>query len=64
MTARRYPKAHLSSKRAKAAVAMLLSGCTAERLSGFTAAGLSASYNVPLEAAGQMLAEARRGRGL
>lgn len=64
MKARRYPKAHLSPNRAKAAVAMLLSGCTAERLAGFTAQSLAASYNVPVEYAAGMLAGARKGRGL
>lgn len=64
MPARTYPKAKLSAKRAKAAVAMLLGGCTDERLTGFTAQSLAASYNVPVDYAAAMLAGARKGRGL
>lgn len=63
MTARAYPKKRPSSVRAKASLSMLLNGCTAERLAGFTAAGLSASYNVPIAQASVMLAAARLGRG-
>lgn len=63
MAARRFPKAHLPANRAKAALSMLLNGCKAERLAGFTAASLAASYNVPVEQAAAMLDAARRGRG-
>lgn len=56
------PKASLSQKRATAALAMLLSGCHDDRLKGFTAAGLSASYNVPVATAERMLAAARLAR--
>jgi hypothetical protein len=52
----------LSSKRAAAALAQLLSGCTSERLASFTAAGLAATHNVPLSRAEAMLAAARQGR--
>jgi hypothetical protein len=61
---RSYPNAKLSRPRATAALSMLLSGCTIERLAGFTAAGLAASYNVPAATAERMLVAARRGRGL
>lgn len=64
MRVRRYPKAHLSANRAKAALAMLLNGCKTERLAGFTAQSLAASYNVPIEHAAAMLDGARKGRGL
>jgi hypothetical protein len=43
---------------------MLLTGCTAERLAGFTAATLAGSYNVKIETAERMLQGARRSRGL
>jgi hypothetical protein len=52
----------LSSKRAAAVLAQLLSGCTSERLASFTAAGLAGSYNVPVAKAEVMLAAARQGR--
>lgn len=64
MTARSYPKANLSSRRARAALQMLLTGCAPERLAGFTAAGLSAAYNVPAKTVETMLAAARQGRML
>jgi dihydrodipicolinate synthase/N-acetylneuraminate lyase len=54
----------LSAKCAKAALAQLLSGCRDDRLAGFTAAGLSGSYNVSPAEAEKMLAAARSGRGL
>ncbi len=41
---------------------MLLSGCTDERLAGFTAAGLSASYGVAADRVETLLADARRRR--
>jgi hypothetical protein len=50
----------ISKKRAAAALAMLLTGCTKERLAGFTAASLVASYNVSLETAQRMLSAARQ----
>lgn len=52
----------LSSKRAASAVAMLLSGCTAERLASFTGASLAAAYNVPPAKAEEMLAAAKEAR--
>lgn len=61
---RNYPTTKLSRPRATAALTNLLYGCTAERLAGFTAAGLSNSYNVPVARAERMLGDARRGRGL
>ena len=60
---RRRPS-HISSKRAEAALSMLLTGCTAERLAGFTAAALAGSYNVKIEIVERMLQGARRSRGL
>lgn len=59
-----YPKASLSARKAETALTALLYGCTAERLAGFSGAGLAASYNVPLPRAEAMLAEAKRRRGL
>ena len=60
----RYPNAHLSQKQARASLAMLLNGCTVERLAGFTAAHLAATYNVPAGTVETMLRDAREGRGL
>lgn len=57
-----YPNAHLSRKKAESALTMLLVGCTAERLQGFTATGLAASYNVPVERVEALLGDARRRR--
>ena len=54
----------MSRKQAEMALTMLLTGCVDERLAGFTAESLSASYNVPRERAAAMLADARRRRGL
>ncbi len=54
----------MSRKQAEMALAMLLSGCVDERLAGFTAESLSASYNVPKVRAETMLADARRRRGV
>jgi hypothetical protein len=54
----------LSSKRATGALVNLLTGCTAERLAGFTAASLAASYNVTPEKAAELLNRARQGRML
>jgi hypothetical protein len=59
----RYPS-RISSKRAQSALCSLLSGCTDERLAGFTAASLAASYNVSLETAERMLVGVRKARGL
>ncbi len=53
-----------SRKSAETALIMLLSGCTDERLAGFTATGLAASYNVPLPRATVLLAEMKMRRGL
>jgi hypothetical protein len=61
MSARRRTS-QLSGNKAKAALAQLLAGCTKERLAGFTAASLSASYNVPHDKAEELLARARQGR--
>lgn len=59
---RTYPDAKMSQRRATAALTNLLYFCTVERLAGFTAAGLSASYNVPPAKCAEMLAAARKGR--
>lgn len=59
----RYPKASLSAKQAEGALTHLLFFCTDERLAGFTAAGLSASYNVPIARVEAMLSDARGRRG-
>jgi hypothetical protein len=59
---RSYGSKQISQKRATAALSILLYGCTAERLAGFTAAGLAGSYNVPLATAEQMLSAARKVR--
>jgi DNA-binding IscR family transcriptional regulator len=64
MNALRYPNAHLSTKQARVALSMLLSGCTLERLRAFTVADLAATYNVSAAVVGKMLAAAREGRGL
>lgn len=58
-----YPKALLSRKKAELALTGLLYGCTDERLAGFTADGLAASYNVPVERTKVLLDGARLGRG-
>jgi hypothetical protein len=59
---RSYGTKNITQKRARAALSQLLYGCTAERLAGFTAAGLAGSYNVPLATAEQMLSAARKVR--
>ena len=59
---RSYGTKNVSRKRARAALSMLLAGCTNERLAGFTAAGLAASYNVSPAKAEEMLAAARKAR--
>ena len=59
-----YPDPKLSRKKAEVAVTMLLAGCTDERLAGFTAESLAASYNVAASDVARMLADARRRRGL
>jgi hypothetical protein len=61
---RSYPNARLSAKRATGALTSLLYGCTAERLAGFTAAGLAKSWNVSVDVAERMLVAARLERGL
>lgn len=58
----RHRKSNISQKRAQTALISLLHGCTDERLASFTAASLSGSYNVPVERAEQLLAQARQGR--
>lgn len=59
-----YPTASLSRKKAETVLTLLLVGCTDERLQGFTAASLSASYNVPVGRTMTLLDEARRRRGV
>jgi hypothetical protein len=59
---RGYPKASLSKKQAELTLTSLLFGCTEERLAGFTAESLRASYNVPLAKVEELLARARRSR--
>lgn len=63
MATRRRPS-RISKKRAQVALVSLLYGATAERLRGFTAASLAASYNVTLATAERRLSDARKGRGL
>ena len=58
-----YPDAKLSRKKAETALTMLLCGCTDERLRGFTADSLAASYNVPVARVVAMLSGARLERG-
>jgi hypothetical protein len=60
---RRY-RSRISKRSADMQLTLLLAGCTDERLRGFTAASLSASYNVSLAVAEAKLAAARSGRGL
>jgi hypothetical protein len=55
-------RGNISGKKAHAALTMLLTGCTEERLREFTADSLAASYNVPHAKAEEMLARARQGR--
>lgn len=57
-----YPRAALSAKKAERVLVALLYGCTVERLRGFTANGLAASYAVPLPRVAELLDEARRRR--
>jgi hypothetical protein len=54
--------AQITQAKAATALTCLLYGCTKERLAGFTAQGLSGSYNVPVAKAEEMLARARQGR--
>jgi hypothetical protein len=61
--ARTYPS-RISRRSADMQLTLLLTGCTAERLAGFTAASLAASYRVPLAVAEKKLAAAREGRRL
>jgi len=63
MTSRSYPST-ISAKRAKQALCQLLYGCTPERLAGFTAEGLAASYRVPIGEVAGLLQRAKKGRGL
>jgi hypothetical protein len=63
MTSRSYPST-ISAKRARAALVMLLTGCTKERLASFTAEGLAASYRVPIGEVAGLLQRAKKGRGL
>lgn len=57
-----YPKAQFSRRKAATALTMLLSGCTDERLAGFTAAGLAGSYNVTVAEAERLLSTVRQVR--
>jgi hypothetical protein len=57
----RYPS-RISKRSADMQLTLLLTGCTAERLAGFTAAALAASYRVPLAIAEKKLTAAREGR--
>lgn len=59
MASRGYPQKSLSRKKAEQALSALLYGCTDERLRGFTAQGLSQSYNVDVASAETMLTTAR-----
>jgi hypothetical protein len=52
----------ISKKRSAAALTMLLTGCTPERLASFTGASLAQAYNVTPQKAEDMLAKARQGR--
>jgi hypothetical protein len=61
---RRWGASQISSSRAKAALSMLLAGCTPERLASFTVEGLAVSYNVPVSTVEKMLARARQGQML
>jgi hypothetical protein len=54
----------ISSKRARAALAMMLSACTVESLLAFTAERLSQSWNVPVGTVALMLEQAKTARGL
>ena len=51
-----------AKKNALATVAMLVNGCTAERLAELRAESLAASYNVPVEKAAALLDGARKAR--
>jgi hypothetical protein len=55
-------RGNISKRNATVALTMLLTGCTKERLAGFTAEGLAASYNVPAAKAEELLDRARQGR--
>lgn len=61
MTARSYPS-RISAKQAKQALTQLLYGCTPERLAGFTAQGLAASWNVPITEVAEQLERAKKAR--
>lgn len=58
--ARSYGAGPPSRQSAETTLVSLLYGCTDERLAGFSAESLSASYAVPLARATALLAEARR----
>ena len=61
MTTRSYPS-RISAKQAKQGLTQLLYGCTEERLAGFTAQGLAASWRVPIAEVEDLLKRARAGR--
>jgi hypothetical protein len=61
---RRAGTKHVSRKSADVALSLLLTGCTDERLAGFTAERLVSAYNVKLETAQRKLADARMRRGM
>lgn len=54
----------IDGREARAQLSMLLAGATDERLRGFTAAGLAATHRVKRAVVEEMLAEARRRRGV
>ena len=63
MTSRRFGSRPMTRPKAERALLSLLTNCRVEMLAGFTAEGLSKSYNVPLSTAARMLDGAREGRG-
>jgi hypothetical protein len=54
----------ISVKDARAQLAMLLCGCTDQRLAAMTAEGLAATHRVPVGECRAELEKARAGRGL
>lgn len=59
---RRGGSSHISRRSARASLALLLSGCTKERLAEFTPERLTTQFNVTLKTAEEMLSEARAKR--
>ncbi len=60
---RSYPS-RISRKNAAQSLALLLHGCTPERLRSFTVEELTKTHKVRRDQAEQMLAQARAGRGM